>query len=157
MQSTLEKEDLTAIAKEVSKLLAPKFKESEKSSVKNTFFDIDELVEYLRLPKTWIYRQTSDGTIPFYRIGRYLRFKKSEIDKNTTQIEVGSDITYDDMIEYLDELKYEHEKFVTDPGYYAVRGSIIDFWSYSEEHPCRLEFDGDFLESIRLELKFNSP
>ncbi|MDX1699325.1 MAG: transcription-repair coupling factor, partial [Melioribacteraceae bacterium] len=74
---------------------------------------------------------------------------KSEIDKSTTQIEVGSDITYDDLIEYLDELKYEHEKFVTDPGYYAVRGSIIDFWSYSEEHPCRLEFDGDFLESIR--------
>ena len=74
---------------------------------------------------------------------------KSEIDKSTTQIEVGSDITYDDLVEYLDELKYEHEKFVTDPGYYAVRGSIIDFWSYSEEHPCRIEFDGDFLESIR--------
>ena len=49
----------------------------------------------------------------------------------------------------MTELNYENEKFVVDQGYFAVRGSIIDFWSYSEEHPCRLEFDGDFLESIR--------
>ncbi len=74
---------------------------------------------------------------------------KSEIDKNTTKLEVGSDITYDDLIEYMTELNYVNEKFVMDPGNFAVRGSIIDFWSYSEEHPSRLEFDGDFLESIR--------
>lgn len=75
--------------------------------------------------------------------------EKSEIDKSTTKIETGGEITYDELIEYLVGLNYESEKFVVDPGYYAVRGSIIDFWSYSEEHPCRLEFDGDFLESIR--------
>lgn len=75
--------------------------------------------------------------------------QKSEIDKSTTIIETGGELTYDDLIEYLVGLNYESEKFVADPGYYAVRGSIIDFWSYSEEHPCRLEFDGDFLESIR--------
>jgi transcription-repair coupling factor (superfamily II helicase) len=73
----------------------------------------------------------------------------NEIERNTTQLETGSDITYDDLVEYLSELNYEKEKFVTDPGYYSVRGSIIDFWSFSEEHPCRIEFDGDFLESIR--------
>ena len=74
---------------------------------------------------------------------------KSEIERSTTQLEVGSDITYDDLVEYLSELNYARDKFVTDPGYFSVRGSIIDFWSYSEEHPCRLEYDGDFLESIR--------
>ncbi|MCB9207770.1 MAG: transcription-repair coupling factor [Ignavibacteriales bacterium] len=75
---------------------------------------------------------------------------KDEIEKSTTKLEVGTDITYDDLVEYLTELNYNSDKFVADPGYFAVRGSIIDFWSYSEEHPCRLEFDGDFLESIRL-------
>ena len=35
------------------------------------------------------------------------------------------------------------------PGDYSQRGAIIDFWSYSEKNPARLEFDGDFLESIR--------
>ncbi len=74
---------------------------------------------------------------------------KLEFDKSTTKLEVGSDITYDDLIEYLNELQYENEKVVADIGSFAVRGSIIDFWSYSEEQPCRLEFDGDFLESIR--------
>lgn len=74
---------------------------------------------------------------------------KDEVDKSTTKLEVGSDITYDDLLEYFNEIDYMSEKVVTDPGYYAIRGSIIDFWSYSEGHPCRLEFDGDFLESIR--------
>ncbi|MBT8386556.1 MAG: transcription-repair coupling factor, partial [Ignavibacteria bacterium] len=39
--------------------------------------------------------------------------------------------------------------FVEAQGEYSQRGSIIDFWSYSEHNPVRLEFDGDFLESIR--------
>ncbi len=53
------------------------------------------------------------------------------------------------MIEYLELLHYSKDKYVGNPGDYSVRGSIIDFWSYSEKHPCRVEFDGDFLESIR--------
>ncbi len=74
---------------------------------------------------------------------------RKEVESNTTKLEVGSDITYDDLIEYLSSLNYENEKFVVEPGFFSVRGSIIDFWSYSEAHPCRVEFDGDFLESIR--------
>ena len=46
-------------------------------------------------------------------------------------------------------LNYQQDKFVEAPGEFSVRGSIIDFWSYSEHNPARLEFDGDFLESIR--------
>ncbi|MEN8191563.1 MAG: transcription-repair coupling factor [Bacteroidota bacterium] len=74
---------------------------------------------------------------------------KNELQKNTTSLEAGSDITYDELIEYLNLLNYSKDKFVGNPGDYSVRGSIIDFWSYSEKYPCRVEFDGDFLESIR--------
>lgn len=74
---------------------------------------------------------------------------KSELDKFTTVIETGGELTYDDIIEYFGMLNYEREKYIDAPGYFAVRGSIIDFWSYSEKQPVRLEFDGDFLESIR--------
>ena len=81
MQSTLEKEDLTAIAKEVSKLLAPLFKKTEQSSGNDTIFNLKELSEYTKLSTTWIYRQTSDRTIPFIKAGRYVLFKKTEIDK----------------------------------------------------------------------------
>ena len=75
--------------------------------------------------------------------------KKVSLEKNTTKLESGGDIAYDDLIEYLDMLEYSKDKFVGNPGDFSVRGSIIDFWSYSEKHPCRVEFDGDFLESIR--------
>ncbi len=74
---------------------------------------------------------------------------KSQIEKNTTRLFVGSEIIYDELIEYLNLLNYNKEKYVSDSGDFAVRGSIIDFWSFSERIPCRIEYDGDFLESIR--------
>jgi len=75
--------------------------------------------------------------------------QKEEVDKNTTKIQPGGEISYEEIIEYLNLLNYQKEKFVEAPGEYSQRGSIIDFWSYSEHNPVRLEFNGDFLESIR--------
>lgn len=74
---------------------------------------------------------------------------KKAIDKNTTRIEIGGNLTYNDLLEYFNTINYNRDKYVDSPGDFAVRGSIIDFWSYSEKQPCRLEYDGDFLESIR--------
>lgn len=74
---------------------------------------------------------------------------KKEIEKNTSQIEIGGNISYNDLIEYLNSINYNSDKYVDSPGMFSVRGSIIDFWSYSEKQPVRLEFDGDFIESIR--------
>jgi transcription-repair coupling factor (superfamily II helicase) len=74
---------------------------------------------------------------------------KNEIDKNTTRIEIGGNLKYDDLIEYLNSINYNSDKYVDSPGMFSVRGSIIDFWSFSEKQPVRLEFDGDFIESIR--------
>lgn len=74
---------------------------------------------------------------------------KKNIDDKTITITTNGKITYDEIIEYFDLFNYKREKFVEAIGDFAIRGSIIDFWSYSEKHPVRLEFDGDFLESIR--------
>uniref|UniRef100_A0A7V3E8N0 Transcription-repair-coupling factor n=1 Tax=Ignavibacterium album TaxID=591197 RepID=A0A7V3E8N0_9BACT len=74
---------------------------------------------------------------------------KEKITKASIKISVGEEISYDEIIEYLNLMNYTRDKFVEAPGYYSVRGSIIDFWSYSEKNPTRLEFDGDFIESIR--------
>lgn len=74
---------------------------------------------------------------------------KEKVEKQTTKIQVGGDLSYNDLIEYLNLLDYQKDKFVEAPGDYSQRGSIIDFWSYSDQNPVRLEFDGDFLESIR--------
>lgn len=74
---------------------------------------------------------------------------KEKLEQKTTKIQPGGELTYNDLIEYLNLLNYQRDKFVEAPGDYSQRGSIIDFWSYSEQNPVRLEFDGDFLESIR--------
>jgi transcription-repair coupling factor (superfamily II helicase) len=74
---------------------------------------------------------------------------KEKINHLTTKVSVGGELKYDDLIEYLNLLVYTNDKFVEAPGYYSQRGAIVDFWSYSEKSPVRLEFDGDFIESIR--------
>ncbi len=71
------------------------------------------------------------------------------LGEQTTLIQTGGNLAYGDLIGYLNLLNYQKDKFVEAPGDYSQRGAIIDFWSYSERNPVRLEFDGDFLESIR--------
>jgi len=87
--------------------------------------------------------------ISTYEILKLKLPSKNAIDKNTTKVEIGDNLTYNDLIEYFNTINYNRDKYVDGPGDFAVRGSIIDFWSYSEKQPVRLEFDGDFIESIR--------
>lgn len=87
--------------------------------------------------------------ISTYRLLESKLPSKKSLEKGTNVISLDSDLDYDGLIEYLDMLNYSRDKFVSNPGEFSVRGSIIDFWSFSEKHPCRVEFDGDFLESIR--------
>lgn len=81
-----------------------------------------------------------------------LECKFPDVEKfrnSLTQISVGSELDYDEFVEYLNLINYSRDKFVELPGCYSIRGSIIDFWSYSEKHPVRIEFDGNFVESLR--------
>jgi excisionase family DNA binding protein len=79
--TTFEKSEIQLLAEELLRELMPILKGSEKSSAKEVVFDIKQLSEYLNVPYTWVYRQTCDHNIPYYKLGRYNRFKKSEIDK----------------------------------------------------------------------------
>lgn len=108
-------------------------------------FNFESIQEKL----TDIFRREKFILISSYDILKVKLPGKNQIEKLTTKISVGGDLRYDDLIEYLNLLQYTKDKFVEAPGYYSQRGSIIDFWSYSEKNPVRLEFDGDFIESIR--------
>jgi transcription-repair coupling factor (superfamily II helicase) len=44
---------------------------------------------------------------------------------------------------------FEYSDFVSEPGQFAIRGGIVDVFSFSNEHPYRIEFFGDEVESIR--------
>jgi excisionase family DNA binding protein len=42
---------------------------------------LEELRNWLKVPKVWVYRQTRENNIPFIKLGKYLRFEKSKIEK----------------------------------------------------------------------------
>jgi transcription-repair coupling factor (superfamily II helicase) len=74
---------------------------------------------------------------------------KSELNRNTIKINVGEEISLDFIDELLLEYKFNKVDFVTEPGEFAVRGGIIDVFSFSNDNPYRIEFFGDDIDSIR--------
>ena len=108
-------------------------------------FNIESIQEKL----TEIYKRKRFILISTYEILNLKLPDPEKINHLTTKVTVGGELRYDDLIEYLNLLIYTKDKFVEAPGYYSQRGAIVDFWSYSEKSPVRLEFDGDFIESIR--------
>ena len=46
-----------------------------------SFIDVDELAEYLKLKKRSTYHFIATQGIPHYRVGRLIRFKLSEIEE----------------------------------------------------------------------------
>ncbi len=61
----------------------------------------------------------------------------------------GEEINRDKLLEILDKLDYKRDTIVTTTGEYAVRGFVIDVFITLEEHPVRIEFFGNTIESIR--------
>lgn len=65
-------------------------------------------------------------------------------------ITTGEEVEYDSFINTLYENGFEKVDFVAEPGQFAVRGSIIDVFSYSNNNPFRISFFGDEVDSINI-------
>ena len=74
---------------------------------------------------------------------------KKTLERNTLDIKVGEKFTFDFLMEFLQENKFERIDFVFEPGQYSIRGGIIDIYSFAHELPFRIELNGDKIESIR--------
>ena len=74
---------------------------------------------------------------------------KRELEKNTLKLHVGEQISLDFVNEMLFEYHFNRVDFVTEPGEFAVRGGIVDVFSFSNEEPYRIEFFGNEVDSIR--------
>ena len=74
---------------------------------------------------------------------------QSDLEKKTLSIAVGDSISRDDVEKKLAGLKFKEVTYVYEPGEFAVRGSLIDIFSFSSEYPYRIDFFGDEVESIR--------
>jgi transcription-repair coupling factor (superfamily II helicase) len=74
---------------------------------------------------------------------------RSALESNTLALTRGENISIGFIQEVLETYHFEVVDFVSEPGQYAIRGSIVDIFSYSTEYPFRLDFFGDEVESIR--------
>ena len=72
------------------------------------------------------------------------RFEATEI-----VLRRGERRSFQGLVEQLRELDYDCEPVCEAPGHYAVRGGIVDVYPVTATEPCRLDFFGDEIESIR--------
>jgi transcription-repair coupling factor (superfamily II helicase) len=73
----------------------------------------------------------------------------SVLAKNTTKLNVGEKPGLNFLKELFEKYNFERTDFVYEPGQYAIRGGIVDVFSFSSNKPYRMEFFGDEIESIR--------
>ena len=71
------------------------------------------------------------------------------LQKKTLTIKLGQKIGLDLINETLFEYGFEKVNFVSQPGEFSVRGGIIDVFSFSHQHPYRIEFFDQEIESLR--------
>ncbi|WP_294531870.1 transcription-repair coupling factor [uncultured Bacteroides sp.] len=72
-----------------------------------------------------------------------------ELTDKTLKLHVGEKVDTAFITEVLHQNGFERVDYVYEPGQYAVRGSIIDAFSFASEYPFRIDFFGDEVESIR--------
>ena len=72
-----------------------------------------------------------------------------ELTDKTLKLRVGEHVDTSFVTEILYSYGFERVDYVYEPGQYAVRGSIIDVFSFSSEYPYRIDFFGNEVESIR--------
>ncbi len=74
---------------------------------------------------------------------------KKMLRKSTFGISIGEEIDLDFINEMLHEFHFERVDQVYEPGQFAIRGGIIDVFSFAQELPYRIELFGDEVDSIR--------
>lgn len=81
----------------------------------------------------------------------YLKYLTDQTvqEKMNIVLKKGDEINREKLIEILDKLDYKRDTIVTTTGEYAVRGFVMDIFITLEEHPIRVEFFGNVIESIR--------
>lgn len=72
------------------------------------------------------------------------------ISDSLLRLETGQEISHERITELLLKENFERVDFVSAPGQFAVRGGIIDIFSYSFNNPYRISFFGDEIDGINI-------
>ncbi len=74
---------------------------------------------------------------------------KQKLAEQSIVLKTGDEMDVSDLEKTLAGLGFKEVDYVYEPGQFAVRGSILDVYSFSSEYPFRIDFFGDEIDSIR--------
>lgn len=74
---------------------------------------------------------------------------KERLNDQTIRLETGREVEVVALEKQLRALGFQEVDYVYEPGQFAVRGSILDVYSYSSEYPFRIDFFGDEIDTLR--------
>jgi transcription-repair coupling factor (superfamily II helicase) len=132
------------------------FPSSKNHSLRNAAKDSSHQVQ--RTAAINAVKNFSEGSSPFENIVLVgyphsfteLVIDKKSLDSSILKISTGDSLSHDFIKETLFEYSFERVDFVSEPGQFALRGGIIDLFSFSDNRPWRIEFFGDTVERIKV-------
>lgn len=86
------------------------------------------------------YREAVEENIP----------DQGQIGQSVLKVSKGETVSFDKFQDDLYGMGFTRVDFVSRPGEYAVRGGIIDLFSFNNDKPYRIDFFGDEIDSIRM-------
>src|SRR5512135_1002083 len=82
MKAELEQQDIEIIAQRVAQLLKPMLSQASKGDASgDLIYTFETLAELLKVDPTWVYKQVSLKALPYFKSGKYTRFRKRDIDR----------------------------------------------------------------------------
>ncbi len=114
---------------------------SEKTSVDNSASD--KSLSTFHFPLSTLYVVTYPEAIA------ELVVSKKNLDSRTLVLSKDQTIAVSDIEKTLRDFGFHEVDYVYEPGQFALRGSILDVYSFSCEYPYRIDFFGDDIDSIR--------
>ena len=74
----------------------------------------------------------------------------ASIRESLLKLNVGDEISHESIVGSLFGSGFERVDFVAEPGQFAIRGAIVDIFSFSYNDPFRISFFGDEIDSINI-------
>ena len=74
---------------------------------------------------------------------------QAHLDEHRITLRTSQQTDVASLVHRLRDLGFQEEDYVYEPGQFALRGSILDVYSFSSELPCRIDFFGNEIDTIR--------
>ena len=125
------------------------WKDSNRRPFQQETFDLNK-----QQSRTAVLDQLSDRTKSVILVSYPEALAEKVVDQHALNeqklvIKRGEELDLDYVFDQMHDFEFEREDFVYEPGQFAVRGGIVDVFSFASEWPIRIELDGRRIESIR--------